>query len=465
MEENNESPGNVSIQIEDEDNLLIASIKAEISRKPSSQCSIYRIPVKFRSKSDKDTYEPRLVSIGPYHQGEDSLKSTEEFKKWYLHDLISRNETPDTSLNDLVKEIRKLEVHAREYYAESIKLTSNEFVRMMVFDGCFILELLYKYSERGVVQEEDVDGEHDANSKENSKDKDKGQELRMRSNSTDPILGTTWMVYSLRKDLVLLENQLPFVILEKLFYLTKDHSRRGRSLNELLTNFFNPILPTMGPVQTNSHIKGKHILDLLRNHLLPKAQHDMEYGDYPFWEYTHSATDLWETGVKFRKKNVADGLLDITFTDDGILEIPPFFFGESWTVLLPNLIALEQCRRDYTDQITSYVILLDSLINTQNDVKLLRSKGIIDGLFHEDEKVAVAINNLFKGAIVDKFFYDGLCNRINAYYRTSWHKWRATLKRDYFNTPWAILSFVGAVILLLLTFLQTLFSILSYHPK
>ncbi|PIA51231.1 hypothetical protein AQUCO_01100221v1 [Aquilegia coerulea] len=456
MEENNHEGetaerNDVTIQIDqDVDNLLVASILSEISRKPPSQCFIYKVPLKFRTKSDNDTYEPRIVSIGPYHHGKESFKTTEEHKKWYVHDLISRNKTPSTSLMDFVQAIRKLEGLARECYAEPINLDSDSFVKMMVFDGCFILELLYKYLERS--------GER----KEENAETDDDEEQGVQSHNNDQILGTTWMVYSLRKDLVLLENQLPFFVLQNLFDLTKDRSR-GRSLNELVTHFFNPILPTVGAVETNSNIEGKHILDLLRNHLLPPAQ-PIRYGDYPSWEYTNSATDLWETGVKFKKKKNVNSLLDITFTDDGVLEIPPFFFGESWTVLLPNLIALEQCRRDYTDQMTSYVILLDSLINSENDVKLLRNAGIIDGLFNEDETVAVAVNNLCKGAIVDRFYYDGLCNRVNTYCKTDWHRWRAILKRDYFNTPWAYFSFLAAVILLLLTLTQTIFSILSYSP-
>ncbi|KAL5717664.1 hypothetical protein ACHQM5_010640 [Ranunculus cassubicifolius] len=442
---------------EDKDKLLADTIEAEITRKPPSPCSIYRVPVKFRKKSDKDTYEPRIVSIGPYHHDSEKFKTTEEHKKWYLHDLISRNTTPNTSLQDFVKEIRKMESHVRVCYAEPIDLDSDKFVKMMVFDGCFILELLYKYLEKR--------GDHGKHDRDVNLDgADEGEALgTMTTDLNDPILGTTWMIYSVRKDLVLLENQLPFMVLEKLFDLTKYPTRGSYTLTALVTSFFNPILPTVRPVETNSSTKGRHILDLLRNLLLPKQQ-VMEFGRSPYWEYTQSATDLSETGVKFKKKVDTDCLLDITFDENGVFEIPPFVFGESWTVLLPNLIALEQCRRDYTDQITSYVILMDSLINNENDVKILRKKGIIDGLFNEDEKVAIDINNLFKGAVVDKYYYDGLCNRVNAYCKTRWHRWRATLVRDYFNTPWALISFLAALVLLLLTTAQTVFAILSYSP-
>ncbi|KAL5699293.1 hypothetical protein ACHQM5_030220 [Ranunculus cassubicifolius] len=433
----------IQVEVEDSEDLLVAKIAAELLDKPPTQQYIYKVPVKLRNQSDKDTYEPRIVSIGPYHHGGERFNTTEEYKRQYLGDLIkSRGTLRGTDLTAFVNAIRNMEKIVREYYAEPVILTGNEFVEMMLFDGGFILELLYKFTEN---------------------------ESQRRQWDNDPIFGSTWMIYSLRRDLVLLENQLPFIVLEKLFELTSSRSPNALSLGELVIKYFNPILPTVSEDEPELKVKpkftyqGKHILDLLRNELLPISPTTEKDGTYRYWEYTHSATDLWESGVKFMRKKKPDGLLDITFTG-GVLEIPPFAFGESWTILLPNLIALEQCRSDYTDQITSYVILMDSLINSQNDVKILRNKQIIDRLFHEEEKVATEVNNIFKGT-ADKYYYDGLCHRVNAFCRKPVHRWEASLKRDYFKTPWSILSVLAALILLLLTVTQTTCSFVKCNPK
>ncbi|KAL5699299.1 hypothetical protein ACHQM5_030224 [Ranunculus cassubicifolius] len=433
-----------SIQVEDSDKELVLKIAAEISDEHHSQHYIFKVPVKLRHESNKDTYDPRIVSIGPYHRGEEGLNTTEPYKRRYLRDLTSRGTPTGTELAEFVSAIRNKEKLAREYYAAPFVLGSNEFVEMMLFDGCFILELLYKYSEN-----ENQTGKWD----------------------NDPIFGSTWMIYSLRKDLVLLENQLPFFVLENLFELTNSRSPIDLSLGELVSKFFKPIVPnvsieplqprTDSPVQPKS---GKHILDFLRTDLLPAPSETEEDGNNPYWEFTHSATDLSESGVKFRRKRNPDGLLDVTFTD-GVLEIPPIVFGESWTILLPNLIALEQCRRDYPDRITSYVILMDSLINSQDDVKILRKKQIIDRLFHEEEKVATDINNLFKGAVADKYYYDGLCHRMNAFCKRRVHRYQASLNHDYFKTPWSILSVLAALILLALTVTQTTCAFVKCNPK
>ncbi|KAL5717662.1 hypothetical protein ACHQM5_010638 [Ranunculus cassubicifolius] len=400
-------------------------MKAEIPPKPSSSLGyICRVPERIRVAGE-DTYDPRIMSIGPYHHGKESLKSFEKYKQWYLDSFISRT---NTSLTDLVETIQKLEKDARACYAEPINFTSDDFVRMMILDGCFILELFYKFSQGKDVQSKDI------------------------------IFSTTWLVSSIRRDLLLLENQIPCIILEALVTLTYDPTDKNNSVSKLVADFFNPILPRNRTIQSSS-MKSNHLLDVLRNHLVPTRQ--TKYVEYPDCEYMPCATELCHTGVKFKKKGISRGLLDITFTKSGVLEIPSFRFGVSWTILLPNLVALEQCRRDYDDRITSYVVLLDCLINSPNDVKLLRSAGIIDKLFKEDENVALKINSLNKRVVGYQFYYDQLCRDVNKYSTGTWPRWRATLTREYFNTPWSAIKLVTATILLVLSTLQTFPSLIG----
>ncbi|KAL5724173.1 hypothetical protein ACHQM5_007465 [Ranunculus cassubicifolius] len=437
--------GNISIKVEDQDNLLACRISKKISTMHQSSSYIHRVPKKFCFVS-KDTYEPHIVSIGPYHRGKKNLKAAQKYKTWYLDSLISRN--PCFGLKVYVKIIREIESDIRECYAELINLTSNELVEMMILDGCFILELFYKYNEE-----------------------------KSNMESTDCLFSTTWMVPSLRRDMVLLENQIPFIVLEKLFTLLKSPTQI-LSLNELILDFFDPILPTILITQLDDNLQGKHLLDLLRNYLLHQTQaldyrnkpiegdttnpaefnpsHIIDIGDHPTWEFTTCATNLHKGGLKFVRKETAHCLLDITFTSDGEVEMPPFCVGESWSVLFPNLIVLEQCRRDYPDKITSYVILINKLINSQEDVKVLYDQGIIDGLIMKDEKIVQVINKLSDGVVLDNFYYDGLCSRVNSYSRVQRNR-QALLKNEFFRTPWVFISFVVALVLLLLVSTHTLF--------
>ena len=48
-------------------------------------------------------------------------------------------------LEDLAESIGGLEQKTRERYSEDILIESDEFVQMMIIDGCFVLELLRLY--------------------------------------------------------------------------------------------------------------------------------------------------------------------------------------------------------------------------------------------------------------------------------------------------------------------------------
>ncbi|KAL5992465.1 hypothetical protein ACLOJK_013384 [Asimina triloba] len=66
-----------------------------------------------------------------------------------------------------------------------------------------------------------------------------------------------------------------------------------------------------------------------------------------------------------------------------------------------------------------------------------------------------------KGVFMDpeKTHLYGECKAIDEFCATSWHTYRANLMRNYFYNPWAILSLAAAILLLLLTVTQTVFSI------
>ncbi|KAF6137931.1 hypothetical protein GIB67_041804 [Kingdonia uniflora] len=121
-------------------------------------------------------------------------------------------------------------------------------------------------------------------------------------------------------------------------------------------------------------------------------------------------------------------------SEDGVFKIPLFFFNETVSYLLGNPISLEQCDSDYASLISSYVVLLDALISTPKNVRLLRRVGIIDNVLRDGEEIVLIIKRLCKGFTVTKFYYPELCSKANAYYRTGWNKCRTDLKRDYINT-------------------------------
>ncbi|CAB4309576.1 unnamed protein product [Prunus armeniaca] len=66
---------------------------------------------------------------------------------------------------------------------------------------------------------------------------------------------------------------------------------------------------------------------------------------------------------------------------------------------------------------------------------------------------------LYDDTTVMEYYYTGLSDDVNYYYKTKWHRFMEILRHDYFSTPWRIISFIAAFILLVLTLVQTLYTV------
>ena len=106
----------------------------------SSKRCIYKVPETLR-KLNEQAYSPRVVSIGPFHYGSERLRSMEALKKRYFKKLVERSRT---RLRKYVELVKGLEERARECYAETVVMGSDEFVSMMLIDACFIIDLLLR---------------------------------------------------------------------------------------------------------------------------------------------------------------------------------------------------------------------------------------------------------------------------------------------------------------------------------
>ncbi|KAE9445990.1 hypothetical protein C3L33_22117, partial [Rhododendron williamsianum] len=115
-----------------------------------SSASIYRVP-KYLRKIKKSAYTPRLVAIGPLHRNEEHLQTPmEHVKMGYTDNLVCRLtvgmnglelvEKKNAVLQECVAEMKKSIDDAKKCYAEDVTLNEE----MLLVDGCFILEFLYR---------------------------------------------------------------------------------------------------------------------------------------------------------------------------------------------------------------------------------------------------------------------------------------------------------------------------------
>ncbi|BFG18840.1 hypothetical protein CerSpe_051140 [Prunus speciosa] len=113
---------------------------------------IYRVPKRLRQGNDEEAYTPQVVSIGPLHHGKEHLNVMEYHKKRYLRDCLRRNQL---NLEFYKRKIKGQEVKLRSCYAEPIRCSSEEFLRIILVDAVFIIEFLLRYNNPKFRDEDD----------------------------------------------------------------------------------------------------------------------------------------------------------------------------------------------------------------------------------------------------------------------------------------------------------------------
>nr|CAD1841015.1 unnamed protein product [Ananas comosus var. bracteatus] len=330
---------------------------------------------------------------------------------------------------------------------------------MLLLDGCFVLEFIIKWSQ----------------------------------GDDDSVCTAGWSLPLVRGDLLLLENQIPLFVLEKLFELvtfTMDDEEIP-SLMELLVNYLasrnverpeEEMLASRVSAAVSVHGEAKdfhHLLHLYYRCYVPKPQTDprgsticgtilkwlnptkifaslLSYLRIKIWGWQApadkkrspntipSATELEEAGVTFKRK------------------------GEKRKgTRVISIIPCGGCKPEEA-YMTSYATFMDCIIDTPADVAILHQSGILENKLASDMELAVFFNQLSDCAAMDfeKHYLAGLFRDVRKYCDSDWPKWRAKLVRDYFGNPWAILSLIAAVFVLVFTFLQTFYTIFPYyHPR
>lgn len=190
--------------------------KSLIRREESSDdpVCIYRVPSNMRQVEPK-AYRPNNISIGPFHKGAPHLHKMELLKKNLYCRLFNVNGS--NKLDEAFKFLEEQEVNARRCYNDEIKLSSDEFLQMMLIDGSFVIQLLRDLS---------------------ACDQFGSQQKQF------PNYLSRWMLPIMRRELIMLENQLPLFVLNKLFDLTTSQSQpcSTSSLKALALRFFYPSL-------------------------------------------------------------------------------------------------------------------------------------------------------------------------------------------------------------------------------
>ncbi|XP_076933495.1 UPF0481 protein At3g47200-like [Bidens hawaiensis] len=398
--------------------------------------SIYMAPDILRDLNPR-SFEPRVVSIGPLHRGDKKLQAFEGHKPCYMFNLMQRTRecSQENMLKLCVQKMYESKEKIKDFYALEF-YNEAKLVNMMIVDACFILEFLFVF-------------------KKNDKSQNKEGILLYKN---------------LLFDLVLLENQIPFFVLEEIFQCTLLKYHPSHSLLELI----HPLLDVVNIFKIEGTInyipinEPRHILSLLHQFYKPPV--DITKGGVLRTIFP-SVTDLDRAGVSFEPNKNAKWLMGMEvklnrlqcvfqFWSKPILKMPVLKVDDNTDLVLRNLIAYEQSGSNHDAYVTSYAFALDSLVDTQPDVAKLVDSKVLLNFLGSDEEVANFINSMCKDAVLENFFYKNQWEALNNHYEGYWTKNIAMLKRNYFGSPWSMIALVAGIILFVLTVVQTIFTVI-----
>ncbi|XP_028768485.1 putative UPF0481 protein At3g02645 [Neltuma alba] len=433
--------------------------------------SIFNVP-KSLMTIDPDSYIPKQIAIGPYHCWRPQLRDTERAKLAATKRLQKKLQI-SLNLEHLVDQLRKYEHRIRAYYHKYLNFNGETLVWMMVIDASFLLEFL----QEGRVMD-----------------------YGWRKLGHNEIL----------RDILMLENQIPLFVLRKVLELKLSSIESADDmLLAMLIGFFKEISPFKTIKENFPEIyqvsQFAHLLDFLYNMTVPKLEEqpnmidfddhnrDMEGNEKSIVRYAligmikHSleylffseekeqqkpeivdlkqpplmeeivipcVTELSNSGICFSPTNGA--IQRIRFdAETTTLHLPTIAIDINSQVLLRNLVAYEASIACGPLVFTRYTEFMNGIIDSGEDAKILREKGIVLNHLNSDEQVANLWNGMGRSIELTKVpFLDKVIEDVNEYYngRMSVKAWR--FMKLYVFDSWQCLTFLVVVFIFILMFLQ-----------
>jgi len=255
-----------------------------------------------------------------------------------------------------------------------------------------------------------------------------------------------------QRDLILLENHLPYWILDKLYKIATKYIKPDcSSFLKLTSEYFEEY--------NKKKINPTYILHftyLVR--LFLSSKHPTTIFTTPIID-CNRATGLEEAGMKF-KPMPNECLLYIRAWSDGPeregikkgeLHVPTLEIDDHTECVLRNLMALEQCHFPMEAYICQYVKFLDLLVDTAEDADLLIKSEVIINRLGENAAVAGMINELCKGIVEASSCYNSLAKKLNDYSDSWCNKIKPFLRRQYFSNVWIGTGTVVGLFVLFIT--------------
>ena len=172
-----------------------------------------------------------------------------------------------------------------------------------------------------------------------------------------------------------------------------------------------------------------------------------------------SVSELCNSGLRFLPTN--GSISSITFDPKtATLYLPTVSLDVNTEVTLRNLVAYESSNASGPLIITRYTELMNGIIDTEEDAKILRERGIILNRLKSDEEVANLWNGMSRSIRLTKVpFLDKVIEDVNKYHSGIWKVKAGKFMKRYVFGSWQLLIFLATISIFLLMILQSFCSV------
>ncbi|CAL4915141.1 unnamed protein product [Urochloa decumbens] len=430
-----------------------------------------------------DAYIPQLVAIGPYHHSREELCDMERYKLSAAK--RAQSHLPGMDFQQLVDIFTKLEHLIRAHYHRHLNLSNETLGWMMAIDVSFLLEFLQSFSK-------------------NNNERALQRIPSRMSHLVDPSRRTSSHSMLLR-DIVMLENQIPLLLILKALETRCSSAQPAQSvLGSMLIGFFQEVSTFRGIGRPCTDInRHAHLLDFLYSNMVPKSaeeSHAATEDDESCHKHDHrkstlnsvtellvnrgskivsvitdfllrfllkfiatlpclsilgepieqltqqnaseqrgasdvqnkstsplleeiavpSVSELAYTGVRFCP-TVGDLSMIEFCSATATLHLPVIGVDVNSEVVLRNLVAYEAASAAGPLVLARYVELMNGIVDTEEDARLLRESGVVLNHLKSDREVAELWNGMTRSVRLTRVpALDRVIDELNRHHEGCW---------------------------------------------
>ena len=323
---------------------------------------IHRYPPSLRAIEEWYSV-PRMVAMGPYHHAHvlpDQLKQVEKAKHVAAYRCVRES---GHSLQEVYSAVVSAAHKARRLYDKQVMggIGDSEFLPMMFYDACFLVQYMLWCTHGASEMEASLRSFFDFNRK------------------------------VLRHDLMLLENQLPWLVVQTVMRF------RPVNLIDFIADWRDYLQDrkVLGqkPVVLDESYEPPHLLGLLRFYIVGKSNTKLHTrAKLDSISVSVSAMELAEIGITLTAAKDTIELIHMGVNKKGILSaelsLTPLSLDDERGSFLLNMAALELCTTsnflapeaaDEDSAVCSYLLLLSMLVHREQDVHELRTRHLLQG--------------------------------------------------------------------------------------